>query len=62
MMAKSRVLTVMVLLLSSGNTKVLNSGVIEGTQNGIYVSGNAKVDITNSGSLGVEMRQYFCQR
>lgn len=47
------------IALSSGNTKVLNSGVIEGTQNGIYVSGNAKVDITNSGSLGVEMRQYF---
>lgn len=37
--------------LNDGNTKISNSGNIQGSQYGINITGNAKVDITNSGML-----------
>ncbi|TKK17879.1 autotransporter outer membrane beta-barrel domain-containing protein [Enterobacter cancerogenus] len=40
--------------LSGGNTKTINTGTIQGSQNGINVTGDAKVDITNSGTLSGE--------
>ena len=40
------------IALNGGNTKFTNTGTVQGSQNGINVTGDAKVDIHNSGILG----------
>ncbi|EPR3268462.1 autotransporter outer membrane beta-barrel domain-containing protein, partial [Enterobacter hormaechei] len=39
------------IALSEGNTKVINTGNVQGAQYGFNVTNNAKVDITNSGTI-----------
>lgn len=38
--------------LSGGGTKIINTGTIQGDQNGINVTDTAKADIINNGSIG----------